>query len=88
MTPQSDQSRAQFYVEMLGLWKDPVLGQKIDGDEVLERLAQLRSIPDLDRLMLPNVDVDELRTQMMQMALMQGGAKSGPGAAPVEGGMQ
>ena len=88
MTPQSDQSRAQFYVEMLGLWKDPVLGQKIDGDEVLERLAQLRSIPDLDRLMLPNVDVDELRTQIMQMALMQGGAKSGPGAAPVEGGMQ
>lgn len=80
MTPQSDESRAAFYQAMLGIWRDPVLGQKVDGDEVLQRLAEMRSIPDLDRLLLPNVDVDDLRKQMMQMALMQGGA-AGAGEA-------
>lgn len=80
MSPQSDEQRAAFYSQMLSLWRDPVLGQKVDGDVVLERLAEINSIPDLDRLLMADVDVDDLRKQQIQMALMGAGGKPPPAA--------
>lgn len=83
----SEERRASFYQLAMQLWQDPVLGQKFDGDEILDRLARMSGVPDLDRIMVEGVDVDELRNQMMMQSMM-GAAPSGPAgaAAPAEAG--
>lgn len=81
MTPQSDERRAAFYQWVLQIWQDPVLGQKFDGDEAIKRWAEMFGVPDLDRLMLDGVDVDELRAQLMARELMGGGGAAQPAGA-------
>lgn len=81
MTPQSDEKRAAFYQWVLQQWEHPVIGQKFDGDEALKRWSEMFGVPDLDRLMLENVDVDQLRAQMMAFNLA-GGAPGAPAGPP------